>query len=140
MPMGTSPNFRDVPANPIVPIPPAALPPADPGLAERQAGSDFWKHVTLAPASTLWNSLPARIDFSRATPARAVTIYAPAGVELVIGLGRDCTAADYDLYHPGGGFLEERTMPVDFITVYPLAGVAPAASVEVWGRAGSLVL
>lgn len=140
MPFGNTPNYSQIPANPIVPVPATSLPPADPGLAERQAGTDLWKHVTLMPTSPAWSSLPARVDFSRDTLARLVTIYAPAGTALYIGLDKACSPTDYDLYHPGGGFLEERVMPTSFVTIYPVSGVAPGVPIDVWGKAGSLVL
>lgn len=143
MPLGnTRRPFVGEPVHQVIPVPPSAVPPAPPSLVERQAGGDMWKHVTLDTSAATWSAGLAKVDFSKEGGAREVTIYAPTGVVLFVAFDRQATVnpGGYDLYHPGGGFLSERCPTVGVLYLATISGAAPAAAVEVYGRAGSYML
>lgn len=123
----------------IVPVPPQSLPPAAPDLLERQAGSEVWFHRTLVPADFV--SGLARVDFPG--QVTALSVYAPAGVPLYLGLDRPGTSSAanaYDVFHPGSGYLSDRVRPIGSLYVATSTGAAPGAAVEVYGYAGSYAI
>lgn len=128
----------------VVPVPPGALAPSPPSLAERQAGAEAWKHVTLDNTAAVWPGGAAEVDFSTDSDAgmRVIEVYSGAGDVLFLAFDRPVGpgVGSYDLFTPGKGYLVERVPFVKRLYICTANGVAPLARVEVIGTAGSYTL
>lgn len=147
MPLGSRNPNPSLPRYPLV-IPPAApsvAQPLPPDAQTRAAGdTDLWRHESILALEWSFTGAPNPTDpqngklFRLDADITRLVVFAQPGVELYISLTDRArqSRGKYDLFHPGGGFMDWSIPTTRSIGITPGDTITPLDPVEVWMLGG----